>query len=72
MPEKSEVRVQTKRHPGPPGWGLGMGLSTLSRKENVIQKPNNRPRKGGNIVGEDLEASNCGSFKDDQRCHKSV
>jgi hypothetical protein len=31
------------RHPGPQGWGLGMELTTSSRKKNVVQKPNNQP-----------------------------
>jgi hypothetical protein len=43
MLERSKGIVQTKRDPGPPGWGLGMGLTTPSHKKNVVQKPNNQP-----------------------------
>jgi hypothetical protein len=38
----SKGRVQAKRDPGLPGWGLGMGLTTSSSKKNVVQKPNNQ------------------------------
>jgi hypothetical protein len=31
------------RVPGPPGWGLGMGLMTTPQK-NVVTKPWRRPR----------------------------
>jgi hypothetical protein len=72
MPQRSKGRVQIKRHPGPPGWGMGMGLTTSTHKKNVVQKPNNQPRKGRNIIGGDLEGRSCGAFKDDLRCHKSV
>jgi len=30
-----------KGYPGPPGWGLGVGLTTPT----PVQKPNNQPRK---------------------------
>jgi endonuclease/exonuclease/phosphatase family metal-dependent hydrolase len=46
MLERSKNRAQTKRDPGPPGWGLGMGL-TSSCKKNFVQKPNNQPRISG-------------------------
>ena len=37
MPNISKSRGQTKSDPtGPPGWGLGRGLITLSRKKRII------------------------------------
>jgi hypothetical protein len=47
MRERSKGRVQTERHPGPQGWGLGMGLTTSSCKKCFVQKPKNQPRIGG-------------------------
>jgi hypothetical protein len=41
--------TQTKRHPGLPGWGLGLRLATLSRRELTVQKPVLKPRKDGTI-----------------------
>jgi hypothetical protein len=34
---KSEVPDQ-ERHPGPPGWGLGIGLTSQSRKNKFVEK----------------------------------
>jgi hypothetical protein len=28
-----------KGYPGPPGWGLGVRLTTPSRKTNIVTKP---------------------------------
>ena len=40
--------TQTKRHiPGPPGWGLDLRLTTLSRKKLTVQEPVLKPRKDG-------------------------
>jgi hypothetical protein len=33
-----------ERHPSPPGWGLGLRLTTLSRKKSTVQKPVLKPR----------------------------
>jgi hypothetical protein len=34
-----------KGYAGPPGWGLGVGLTTPHRKKISVPKPNNQPRK---------------------------
>ena len=33
--------------PGPPGWGLGVGLTTPSKKKKTVRKPEMWPRFGG-------------------------
>jgi hypothetical protein len=38
MPERSKVMIQTKRHPGPPGWGLGGGLTTHPFEKIAVTK----------------------------------
>jgi hypothetical protein len=40
-----------------------MGHTTSARKKNVVQKPNNHSRIGGNIIGGDLEGSSCGNCR---------
>ena len=43
MPNRSKGRGQTKSDPtGPPGWGLGRGLITLSRKKRIITETRSR------------------------------
>jgi len=32
-------------YPGPPGWGLGVGLTTPHHKNILFQNPTNQPRK---------------------------
>jgi len=34
-------------YPGPPGWGLGVRLTTSPRKKPIVTKPYNKP---GNIM----------------------
>jgi hypothetical protein len=47
VPERSEGRIQTRRDTlALKAGGLGMRLETLSRKKNVVQKPNNQPETG--------------------------
>ena len=31
-------------YPGPPGWGLGVRLTTSPRKKSIVMKPYNKPR----------------------------
>jgi len=31
-------------YPGPPGWGLGVRLTTSPRKKSIVTKPYNKPR----------------------------
>jgi hypothetical protein len=33
-----------RRNPGPPGWGLGVRLTTSPRKKIIVTKPYNKPR----------------------------
>ena len=43
MPNRSQGRGQTKSDPtGPPGWGLGRGLITLSCKKRIITETRSR------------------------------
>ena len=43
MPNRSKGRGQTKSDPtGPPGWGLGRGLITLSHKKRIITETRSR------------------------------
>jgi len=40
MPGRLQVRGQTKQHPGPPVWGLGVGSATLPyRKMYATETP---------------------------------
>jgi len=32
-------------YPGPPGWGLGMRLTTSPHEKLIVTKPYNNPRK---------------------------
>ena len=48
MPNRSKGRGQTKRLPGPPGWGLGCGLITRSCKKHIITETRSR------IISNDL------------------
>lgn len=36
MADRSKGRAQTDRHPGPPGWGLGVRLTTSPRKKTAL------------------------------------
>ena len=39
MPDRSKVMTQTKNgYPGPPGWGLGVGLTNPSHKKYFVEK----------------------------------
>jgi len=37
MPDGSRSMTQMKRDTGPPSWGLGVGLTTPHRKNNLFQ-----------------------------------
>jgi hypothetical protein len=37
-----------REYPGPPGWGLGMGLTTSPYKKRVVMIPHSKPRNAMN------------------------
>ena len=48
---------ENQRHPGPPGWGLGVGLPFSSRKNSISPKPWQRgsygPENGLSVIEEE-------------------
>ena len=37
--------LDKKEHSGPPGWGLGVGMTTTSWKKTYVQKTSEIPRR---------------------------
>jgi len=50
-----------KEYPGPPGWRLGVRLTTPPRKKNIVTKPQRRPRPTQGCRADDDDNDHPGS-----------